>query len=282
MQLIRYIKAMQEFSECQRKINSKIGFVPTMGFLHEGHLSLISRAKKETDLVIVSIFVNPTQFSPKEDFKSYPRNLKTDLELCEKAGADIVFAPNEKEIYENHLTWIEVKDLSEGLDGISRPTHFRGVATIVAKLFNIVKPHKAFFGLKDLQQVIVIEKMVKDLNFDLEIVRCETIREKDGLAMSSRNTYLNSEERSQATVLFEALQLAKKLIFKGEKNAEKIKKELQRKISLKPLAKIDFIEIVSLKDLKSVKKIENNFAVLLAVVFGKTRLIDNMVFEKVN
>lgn len=271
------IKEVRTFSKDARSKGQTIGFVPTMGFLHEGHLSLIERAKKENDIVIVSIFVNPTQFGPNEDYSSYPRDLERDGELCKNAGADLIFFPTPEIMYpENYNTYITVENLTDGLCGASRPGHFRGVATVVAKLFNIVQPDRAYFGQKDAQQVAVLERMTKDLNFDIEIVPCPIIREKDGLAMSSRNIYLVGEERSAALVLSKSLNLAKEMIEAGEKSAKVLYAAIRALIEAEPSAKIDYIEIVSNETLKPVEELSGEILIALAVKVGKPRLIDNL------
>lgn len=278
MKIIRKIKLMQEYVKRQRKAGRSVGFVPTMGALHEGHLSLIRRAKKENDMAVVSIFVNPTQFGPKEDFKKYPRPLAKDMRLAKNAGAEVIFNPSAVEMYPvGYQTYVEVGKIAEGLCGASRPGHFRGVATIVAKLFNAVPSNKAYFGQKDYQQVQVIKQMVNDLNIPLQVVVCPIVREKDGLAMSSRNQYLNPEERKSATCLYEALKIAKAMIGRGVKDACKIKTEIRNIIESNLLARVDYIEIVDAENLEPVKKIEGKITIALAVFIGKTRLIDNMV-----
>lgn len=279
MEIIKTVKKMKEFSEEQRKKGKIIGFVPTMGYLHEGHLSLMKIAKKECDLVIVSIYVNPTQFGPNEDLSRYPRDFERDKKLCEDVGVDVIFYPSDKEMYpEGYLTFVKVEKISEKLCGVTRPIFFRGVATIVLKLFNIVKPHKTYFGLKDYQQFIIIKKMVDDLNLDVEMIGCPIIREKDGLAMSSRNVYLNQEERKQATVLSQSLHNAKKLFFDGETDAEKLKKIIKYMIN-ETSGRIDYVEIFSPNSLEPIKKISKGDVIALAVFFGKTRLIDNVILE---
>ncbi len=279
MQIIKTVEEMKKYSEEQREKGKIIGFVPTMGYLHEGHLSLMKIAKKECDLVIVSIYVNPTQFGPTEDLAKYPRDFEKDKKLCEDVGVDIIFYPSDKDMYpEGYLTFVKVEKMSEKLCGIARPTHFKGVTTIVLKLFNIVKPHKAYFGLKDYQQFIIIKKMVDDLNVDVEMIGCPIFREKDDLAMSSRNFYLNPEERKQATILSQSLQNAKKLFFEGETDSEKLKKIIKDMIN-KTIGKIDYVEIFSPKSLEPVKKTSKGDVIALAVFFGKTRLIDNVILE---
>jgi pantoate--beta-alanine ligase len=257
--------------------NKTIGFVPTMGYLHQGHLSLIHQAKKDCDVSIVSIFVNPTQFGPEEDYKNYPRNLKRDLKLAAGVGVDIVFVPQSEDIYpRNYRTYVNVEKLTDGLCGASRPGHFRGVTTIVTKLFNLVKPNIAYFGRKDAQQARVIEKMAEDLNLDIKIKVMPIVREKDGLALSSRNVYLNKEERKDALVLYEALKLAKKMILSGQGNSKKIILAMKKLIKNVKRAKVDYVSIVDIENLEKVATIKNRVLVALAVWIGKTRLIDNM------
>lgn len=281
MQLIKKIKEMQAYSDEARARGKIIGFVPTMGYLHEGHLSLVRAAKKDCDVVIVSIFVNPTQFGPNEDFNDYPRDFEHDSALLEKEKADILFYPSVDEMYpEEQLTWVKIDKIAEHLCGISRPTHFQGVATVVSKLFNIAKPHKAYFGQKDYQQCLVIKKMAKDLDFDIDIVICPTVREKDGIAMSSRNKYISHEERKSALSLDKSLVMAKKMIENGENDIEKIKRHIKEMIEKEKSAKIDYIEILNSKNLEKIKKIKGNAIIALAVFIGKTRLIDNMLIEK--
>ncbi|MEO0262361.1 MAG: pantoate--beta-alanine ligase [candidate division WOR-3 bacterium] len=278
MKIIENSYKMQKISEEKRKEGKIIGFVPTMGALHEGHLELIREARKKSDFLVVSIFVNPIQFGPKEDYKEYPRDEKGDIEKCEKEGVDIIFMPDAEDMYEkNFSTYVEVKNLTKTLCGKYRPGHFKGVTTVVTKLFNIVKPHLAFFGWKDAQQLLVIKKMVKDLNFDIEIIGIETVREKDGLAMSSRNVYLNEEERKEAPYLYKALLYGKELIEKGEKDARKVKEEIKKFINRNvPKGKIQYVEIVDIENLKPLRKIKGEIMIALAVFFGKARLIDNI------
>ncbi len=266
---------------CETKLQGKtIGLVPTMGFLHEGHMSLIRKAREDTDCVIVSIFVNPVQFGPKEDFKKYPRGLKRDLGLCEKENADIVFAPKTEEMYpENYATYVNVEKITDTLCGAFRPGHFCGVVTVVAKLFNIIMPDIAYFGQKDSQQIVVIKKMAEDLNMSVRIKAMPIVREKDGLAMSSRNAYLNQEERIQAQSIYKSLKLAKELFNNGERNSGKIINKMKQIINKQSEAKIDYIKAVDAKDLKDIKKISGKALVTIAVWFGKTRLIDNIVIK---
>ena len=258
----------------------KVGFVPTMGYLHEGHESLIKRASEENDKVVVSIFVNPIQFGPKEDLSTYPRDLERDSKVCEGAGADIIFHPKSEEMYfEDFSTFVDMNGLTSGLCGKSRPTHFRGVCTVVTKLFNIVSPDRAYFGEKDAQQLAIIKRMVRDLNIDVEVIGCPIVREKDGLAKSSRNTYLSIEERTAATILNKSLTKAKELLYSGERNSKEILALIKETIESEKLAKIDYIEIVDSLSLKPVDKVEKSVLVALAVYIGKTRLIDNFIFE---
>ena len=258
----------------------KVGFVPTMGYLHEGHESLIKRASEENDKVVVSIFVNPIQFGPKEDLSTYPRDLERDSKVCESAGADIIFHPKSEEMYfEDFSTFVDMNGLTDGLCGKSRPTHFRGVCTVVTKLFNIVAPDRAYFGEKDAQQLAVIKRMVRDLNIDIEIIGCPIVREKDGLAKSSRNTYLSVEERNAATILNKSLTLAKEKIQAGERDSEVIIKLIQEVINSEKLARIDYIEVVDSLSMEKVERIEKSVLVAIAVFIGKTRLIDNFTYE---
>ncbi len=270
---------MRSFSQHQKKLGKTIGLVPTMGYLHSGHISLIERAKKDCDTVVVSIYVNPTQFGPEEDYKRYPRDLERDKKLAKAAGADVLFTPSNKEIYpDGYSTYVRVEKLSEKLCGVSRPTHFRGVTTVVAKLFNIIKPDKSYFGWKDAQQLIIIKKMVEDLNLNVKVVGLPTLREKDGLAISSRNKYLSKEEREIAPILYQALQKAKKIVSSGERNVEKVLRELKKIIEEKKI-KIDYLKAVNLSDFADVKRIEKNTLIAVAAWVGQTRLIDNMLIR---
>ncbi len=281
MRIITSIKKMQSLSSQIHLQGKRIGLVPTMGFLHDGHLSLIREIKRHCDVTVMSIFVNPTQFSPSEDFADYPRDFVRDKKLAEAEGCDIIFYPDAKDIYPgNYLTYVTVEKISYILCGVSRPIHFRGVATIVAKLFNIVKPQIAIFGQKDAQQAIIIKKMVNDLNFDVEILVAPIVREKDGLAKSSRNTYLSPEMRRQASVLFQSLKAAEQKILSGETDAAAIKALIKNKIAEKPAAVIDYIEIVNPETLEHQAEIQGSVLIALAVRFGKTRLIDNIVVDK--
>lgn len=281
MKILNTIKDIKVETRKARKNNKSVGFVPTMGFLHEGHLSLVKRAKEENDLVIVSIFVNPTQFGPGEDFESYPRDLERDSKLVESMGADIVFAPETSEMYPDGCsTYVGIEgDITKQLCGASRPGHFTGVTTVVSKLFNIVTPDRAYFGQKDAQQVAVIKKMVRDLHFDTEIVPCPIVREKDGLAMSSRNIYLNEDERRAAIILSKSLSNAEEVIKKGELDASKLSDFIINNINSEPLAEVDYVEIVNAKTLESIRKIKDDVLIALAVKIGKARLIDNIRLE---
>ena len=277
MQVVKTIAAIKEL---RRKINGSVGFVPTMGYLHQGHLALVKKARAENSTVVVSIFVNPAQFGPSEDLRAYPRDLNRDLKLLESEGADIVFIPSGEEIYPpGFSSWVGVEMVTRRLEGASRPGFFRGVATICAKLFNIVQPTRAYFGQKDAQQALIIKKLVADLNMNLEIVVVPTVRESNGLAMSSRNTYLNSEERQAATILLKALSLAKQLRQSEEKDAEKIRAAMTSLIQKEPLAQIDYVSVADANDLEELKVVDRPTLVSLAVRIGKTRLLDNMTLE---
>jgi pantoate--beta-alanine ligase len=257
-----------------------IGLVPTMGYLHEGHLSLVRECRKRADVTVVSIFVNPLQFGPQEDFRRYPRDPERDASLLEKEGVDILFLPADGDMYpEGYRTSVEVAGLQDKLCGRLRPGHFKGVATVVLKLFNIVRPDYAFFGQKDAQQVVVLRRMAKDLNMDVEIRALPIIREPDGLAMSSRNTYLSAEERRAAIVLSRSLEEARRMFEKGERAASLIRQRLLRAIASEPLAKMDYAEVVDPSSLEPVERIEGRALVALAVSIGKTRLIDNTILD---
>jgi len=275
---MKVIETIADMKRLRQQIAGPVGFVPTMGFLHEGHLSLVRQARSENLSVVVSIFVNPTQFGPREDFSRYPRDLERDLALLEKDGADIVFMPPVAEMYPPGFnSWVEVAGVTGRLEGAVRPGHFRGVTTVVAKLFNIVQPNRAYFGQKDAQQAIVIKKMVADLDMNLEVITLPTVREPDGLAMSSRNTYLSPEERRAALVLYRALTLAQQLWAQGEKDAEKLRQEMLTLIQKQPLAKVDYVSIANNETLEELDTVTPPALVSMAVTIGKTRLIDNMV-----
>lgn len=280
MRIISSVAEMRRAAEELRLQGKRIGVVPTMGYLHEGHLSLIKVAREKSDVVVVTTFVNPTQFAPNEDFERYPRDFDRDRRLAEGAGCDILFAPETGDMYpEEFLTYVEVEKLSSILEGKSRRTHFRGVTTVVAKLFNITKPHVAVFGQKDAQQTTIIRRMVRDLNFDTEIIVAPIVRESDGLAMSSRNVYLNPEERKDALVLRRALDLAEKVVQDGERDAKKIIQQLEALITSTKSARLDYIAVVDQESLNDLMTLEKGRPVLvaLAVRIGKTRLIDNSV-----
>ena len=282
------MKTVTTISEIRSEVSSlhsqgkRVGFVPTMGYLHEGHLSLIRKAKSENDVVVVSIFVNPAQFGPNEDFARYPRDIERDSELATLAGCDILFTPSVEEMYPaGFSSYAVVENISSVLEGKFRPTHFKGVTTVVLKLLNIVQPRIAYFGQKDVQQCVVIKKMVNDLNLPTEISIIPTLRESDGLAMSSRNVYLNTEERKNAVVLNQSLCLAENLIQKGERNSEKIVKEMMKLIQSKNPTAIDYVEIVGSENLEKKNTITSGETILipLAVRFGTTRLIDNIIIK---
>ncbi|HAK42486.1 MAG TPA: pantoate--beta-alanine ligase [Clostridium sp.] len=280
MEILNNVSKVREIVKGWKAEGLKVGLVPTMGYLHEGHESLIKRAVSENDRVVVSVFVNPTQFGPNEDLDKYPRDLERDSKLCENAGASLIFHPEIEDMYyKDASTFIEVEGPTTGLCGSSRPTHFRGVCTVVSKLFNIVPANRAYFGEKDAQQLAVIKRMVRHLNFDIEIVGCPIVREEDGLAKSSRNTYLSVEERKAALVLNKSLSMAKNIMDAGERNADNIKKLIKENIENEELSKIDYIEVVSSNTLESVHEIEEDVLVALAVYFGKTRLIDNFTYH---
>lgn len=280
MKIVRNINYLQKEIAGLKKRGKVIGFVPTMGYLHAGHLSLIKKARKECQIVVVSIFVNPLQFGPKEDLKKYPRDFSRDITLCRKY-VDILFFPSASLMYsKDFLTSVEVKGLSNILCGASRPGHFKGVATVVNKLFNIVLPDVAYFGQKDAQQAIIIKKMVRDLNMAIKIKVLPTVREKDGLAMSSRNKYLIAQERRDAVILYKSLTLAKKLLKNGQNNCKNIISKMKELILKVKTAKIDYISIINPETLSPLKSIENKALVFLAVFIGKTRLIDNLLLER--
>jgi len=279
MRVVRSVAAMQCMA-LGRRGRGRIGLVPTMGYLHEGHLQLVRAARMQSDFVVVSIFVNPIQFGPKEDFRRYPRDFGRDRRLLESAGADVVFYPALKDMYpEGFATFVEVERLGDGLCGASRPGHFRGVATVVAKLLNTVMPDVAVFGAKDAQQAFVIRRMARDLGFHTRIVIVPTVREKDGLAMSSRNVYLAPEQRAEAPALHRSLMLAKKLIRQGERSSAKVRAAMRRLIQRESGGRIEYVEIIDTRELKPVKTIKGEMLVALAVHFGKTRLIDNIVLR---
>ena len=277
MRVVRSVAAMQRIARGLKR-SGRIGFVPTMGYLHEGHLRLVRAARRQSNFVVVSIFVNPIQFGPKDDFRRYPRDFNRDRRLLQTAGADFIFCPGVTDMYpEGFASFVEVERLGEGLCGKSRPGHFRGVTTVVAKLFNAVLPDVAVFGAKDAQQAFVIRRMVRDLGFQTRIVILPTAREKDGLAMSSRNVHLTPEQRAEAPALHRSLRLAKRLIGQGERHAAKVKAAMRRLIRRESSGRIDYVEMVDTDELRSVNAIKGETLVALAVFFGKTRLIDNVI-----
>jgi pantoate--beta-alanine ligase len=280
MRLFEKNDEIKNFVSELRKRGRTLGFVPTMGYLHEGHLALVREAKKTCQAVVVSIFVNPTQFGPQDDFERYPRDFERDLRMLEEEGVDAVFMPTVAEVYpKGYVTYVTLKGLTDCLCGRSRPGHFEGVATVVTKLFNMVRPDKAFFGQKDGQQVLVIRKMVEDLNMDPEIVTVPTVREPDGLAMSSRNSYLSREERKAAPVLYRGLMIAQAAFEKGERDPERLCKIVVDILAAEPLARIDYVEIRSIPNLDPVETIDRPVLLGAAVYFTKTRLIDNVVLD---
>ena len=280
MKIVGTVKEVREQVKEWKKQGLSVGFVPTMGYLHEGHKSLMDAARKGNDKVVVSIFVNPMQFGPREDLATYPRDLDHDAALCESAGVDLIFHPEAEEMYEKDFcSFVDMTGLTEGLCGKTRPIHFRGVCTVVNKLFNIVTPDHAYFGQKDGQQLAVIKRMVRDLNMDIEIVGCPIVREEDGLAKSSRNTYLSPEERKAALILSKTVALGKELA-KTEKDANKVVEAMKKNIETEPLAKIDYVEAVDALSMAPVEKLEGTCMLAMAVYIGKTRLIDNTLINE--
>ena len=278
MKIVKTVSEIRDIVKEWRKAGYSIGLVPTMGYLHAGHGSLIEQSVKNNDKTVVSVFVNPTQFGPNEDLEKYPRDIKRDSELVASLGGDIIFNPEPEEMYKkNNATTIKVEGLSQKLCGITRPIHFAGVCQVVSKLFNIVTPDNAYFGLKDFQQYVIINKMVDDLNFPVKINPCAIVREESGLALSSRNVYLTDDERKSALSLNQSLNYAKSLISSGEKRASFIIDEITKIINNVPYSKIDYVKIVDIDTLDDINTVEKRYAVLLAVYIGKTRLIDNFV-----
>jgi pantoate--beta-alanine ligase len=283
MRIVPTVAAMQKLALRWKRAGVKIGFVPTMGYLHDGHLSLMREARKrvgKNGVVVVSIYVNPTQFAPTEDLSKYPRDLKRDLQMCRAEGVDVVFTPSDTEMYPaktegKYSTYVVEENLGRVMEGAARPVHFRGVTTVVAKLFNIVLPDVSVFGQKDFQQAAIIQRMVSDLNFPVQIVVAPTRREADGLAMSSRNKYLDAEQRAQAVILFHALQAAKRAVAKKAVPAARLKKDLAEFITVAPLARLDYVEFFDPETLQPVVQVKRGAHMALAVYFGKTRLIDN-------
>lgn len=278
MQVTKTVAQTRELVKGWKKEGKTIGLVPTMGFLHEGHASLIKKCREENDIVVVSDFVNPTQFGPTEDLEAYPRDFSHDSQLCESLGTDLIFHPEPEDMYTDPHAYVSIDLLSETLCGKTRPIHFKGVCTVVSKLFNIVTPDKAYFGQKDAQQLAIIRKMVQDLNFDIEIVGCPIIREEDGLAKSSRNTYLNEEERKAALCLSKAVKKGQEMIRTGME-AETVLTEMRKLIEAEPLARIDYVFMVDAITMQPVEKVEHDVLVAEAVYIGKTRLIDNFIYE---
>ena len=279
MEIITTVDGVRKQVKEWRKEGLSVGLVPTMGYLHEGHKSLIDKAVAENDRVVVSVFVNPIQFGPTEDLASYPRDLDRDAELCEKAGANVIFHPEDSEMYfDDFCTYVDMDDLTKGLCGKTRPTHFRGVCTVVSKLFHIVAPDRAYFGQKDAQQLAVIRRMVRDLNMNVQVVGCPIVREEDGLAKSSRNTYLSAEERTAALVLSRAVAEGQRLMEAGERSAATVLGAMKQLIEAEPLARIDYVEMVSWDGIKPVETVDGPVLVAMAVYIGKTRLIDNFIF----
>lgn len=274
------IKEVREQVKAWKKEGLSVGFVPTMGYLHEGHQSLIQRAVEENDRVVVSIFVNPMQFGPTEDLDSYPRDLEKDSALCESTGANLIFHPEPEEMYtDGFCSFVDMTGLTEELCGLSRPVHFRGVCTVVSKLFHIVSPDRAYFGQKDAQQLAIIKRMVIDLNMDIEIIGCPIIREEDGLAKSSRNTYLSTEERKAALILSSSIKLGEEMVKKGETNAATVLDAIKKQIETEPMAKIDYVKIVDALTMQQIETIDRPILCAMAVYIGKTRLIDNFMTE---
>lgn len=283
MNITNNIDEIREQVTNWKKEGLSVGFVPTMGYLHEGHESLIKKARKENDRVVVSIFVNPLQFGVNEDLATYPRDIKRDSYVCSSLGVNIIFNPDMDEMYfDDFSTFVDIEGLSSGLCGKSRPTHFRGVCTVVNKLFNIVSPNKAYFGNKDAQQIAIIKKMVRDLNINIEIIGCPIVREEDGLAKSSRNAYLNEEERKAAVILNNSLKESRNLIRNGERRSNVLINCIKNKIISEPLAKVDYISVVDINSMKPVEIIDKPVLVAIAVFIGKTRLIDNFVYDMNN
>ena len=278
MKVTTTISETREQIHAWKKEGLTIGLVPTMGYLHEGHASLIKKCRKENDRVVVSVFVNPTQFGPNEDLEDYPRDFARDSALCESIGADLIFHPEPEEMYDDACAYVSIHTLSDTLCGKTRPIHFKGVCTVVSKLFNIITPDNAYFGQKDAQQLAIIKKMVKDLNFDIRIVGCPIIREEDGLAKSSRNTYLNPEERKAALCLHRAVLRGQEIIEAGC-SSEGIRQEMEKVILAEPLAKIDYISVVDALTMQPVDAVDRDVLVAMAVYIGKTRLIDNFSYE---
>ena len=281
MQVVKTISEVREIVKDWRKQGLTVGFVPTMGYLHEGHQSLISKSAEQNDRTVVSVFVNPIQFGPTEDLATYPRDLKRDMQKVEEAGGNLIFNPEPSEMYPEHFTsFIDTTETTELLCAVTRPTHFRGVCTVVGKLFNIVAPDRAYFGQKDAQQLATIKRFARDLNFDIEIVSCPIVREDDGLAKSSRNTYLSPAERKAALILSQSLAKGKAAIEAGERDPEKVKDIIRKNLETEPLARIDYVEVVDFENIQRISQIKGETLVAIAVYIGKTRLIDNFIVCK--
>lgn len=281
MKVVKTISEVREIVKDWRKQGLTVGLVPTMGYLHEGHQSLISKSASQNDKTVVSVFVNPIQFGPTEDLATYPRDLNRDMQKVEEAGGDLIFNPEPSEMYPEHFTsFIDTTETTQLLCAVTRPTHFRGVCTVVGKLFNIVAPDRAYFGQKDAQQLATIKRFVRDLNFDIEIIPCPIVREDDGLAKSSRNTYLSPEERKAALILSQSLAKGKSAIEAGERDAQKVIDIIRQNIETEPLAKTDYVEVVDFENIQRVKQISGETLVAIAVYIGKTRLIDNFIVCK--
>ncbi|MEJ5250837.1 MAG: pantoate--beta-alanine ligase [Chthonomonadetes bacterium] len=277
MQVAKTVREVRAWTKLARAEGKTIGFVPTMGYFHEGHLNLMRRAKAECDLCVVSLFVNPTQFGPSEDYQRYPRDFTRDAAMAESVGVDLIFAPEVDEMYpEGYQTWVELTEITRRLEGAARPSHFRGVATVCTKLFNIVQADRAYFGKKDYQQLKVIQRLVKDLNIPVEIVPCETTREPDGLAMSSRNTYLNPQERQAATVLYRALCAGRDAILAGERDGAKVQKLVEEVIATEPLVKTEYVDVADAETLEPLQTLKGEVLISLAARVGVARLIDNV------
>ncbi|BCY19441.1 pantothenate synthetase [Leptolinea sp. HRD-7] len=275
------VRTLEELRAAKKNMKGTIGLAPTMGFLHAGHISLVKRARQECDHVVVSIFVNPTQFAPNEDFAAYPRDLERDAALLKEAGTDLIFAPMDEVMYpQGYQTYVTVEEVTKVLEGAMRPTHFRGVTTVVAKLFNAVQPDKAFFGQKDAQQVAVLSRMVKDLNYNLEMVVCPIVRDRDGLALSSRNTYLDETQRKAALVLSRSLRKARSIFDSGERSSKAIRAAMEDVFAAEPAAKVQYVSIADTETLLEIDHIKSQALVSMAVYIGKTRLIDNTVLGK--
>lgn len=282
MKVIESIKEMKKASQDFQDKGKKIAFVPTMGYLHQGHLSLMKKGREVGDLLVTSIFVNPAQFAKGEDLERYPRDFERDKKMCEGESVDILFVPDAREIYpDGYQTYVDVKGVTKNLCGTSRPGHFRGVATVVTKLFNIVRPHYAIFGEKDFQQLVTIKRLALDLNMDVDVIGMPIVRETDGLAMSSRNSYLGQEERRAAGSIYRALQMAKKVFDEGERSAGVLLNETRRVLEMSPLIEPEYVKLVDIETMEDIDRVENEAILAIAVRIGKTRLIDNIVLRKI-